>query len=184
MPPTQPSASAGMQTFDVKTYDATNFIESACTCFWCPCVGWTTKQLILETEEAVLKVDNNCQHSVQKRPYAQLGQVESVNSCICCYGIQTDITRSAEDGGKLSRGFGCDKLWAMEVTNELQSRKVGRGNIAQIQAQEVLAQRVDHLHTKLDLILAHLKLEVPAPPAIGQAVMERDGPSSANKSEA
>ena len=175
-----------MQTFDVKTYDATNFIESACTCFWCPCVGWTTKQLILETEEAVLKVDNNCHHSVQKRPYAQLGQVESVNSCICCHGIQTDLTATKEGDGTLSRGCGCDKAWAEEVSSELQARKVGRGNIAQIQAQEVLAQRVDHLHTKLDLILAHLHLEVPAPPAIGQAVtqavMERDAPSSAAKS--
>ena len=172
-----------MQTFEVKAYDATNYIESACTCCWCPCCGWTTKTLTLDTEEAVLKIDNNCMHSEQKRPYAQLGQVESVNTCICCYGVKTDLTRVEGGDATLSRGFGCDQSWATEVTNELQARKVGRGNIAQIKAQEVLAQRVDHLHTKLDLILAHLKLEVPAPPAVGQAVMERDeaGPSAGPK---
>ena len=180
---TQPSAMAGMQNFEVKMYDATNYIESCCTCCWCPCFGWTTKQLTLDTDEAVLKVDNNCMHSVQKRPYAQLGQVESENSCICCYGVKTDLTASAEGPGALTRGCGCDQEWVTEVVNELQARKVGRGNIAQIKAQEVLAQRVDHLHTKLDVILAHLNLEVPAPPAVGQEVMVRDeaGPSSAAK---
>ena len=67
--PAQPSATAGMQTFEVKAYDATNYIESACTCCWCPCCGWTTKTLTLDSHRrrAVLKIDNNCMHPEQKR---------------------------------------------------------------------------------------------------------------------
>ena len=56
------------------------------------------------------------------------------------------------------------------------------GKREQASRADALQQRVDHLHTKLDLTLAHLHLEVPAPPAVGQAVMERDGPSTVAKS--
>jgi len=63
----QPSATLGMQRFEVKTYDATNYIESGCILLWCPFLGWTKKTLILDEEEAVLKTDNNCCHSTQAR---------------------------------------------------------------------------------------------------------------------
>jgi len=159
------SALAGMQEFDVKEYDATNYCEWLSTI----CCGGTTKKLILDKEEAILKTDNCCFHQVQKRPYAQLGSVDSNNSCFCCWGVSSDIT-GAE--GILARGCGCDEQWTKEVLSELQARKVGRGNIAQIKAQEVLAARVDHLHMKIDLMLKHLNIDVPPPPAMGEIVRD------------
>jgi hypothetical protein len=158
-----------MQQFEKKNYDATNYIESCCILVFCPFCGWTTKKLELDTDEAILKTDNNCTHTVQKRPYAQLGSVDSVNNCGVCWGVKSDIS-GAE--GEISRGCGCDEGWVKEVLSELQQRKVGRGNIAQIKAQEVLAERVDHLHTKLDLVLAHLKIDVPPAPALGKMVRD------------
>ena len=57
----QPSATAGMQIFPELTFDATNYIESCCGCFWTfGLIGWTTKTLKLEADEAVLVTRNNC----------------------------------------------------------------------------------------------------------------------------
>lgn len=157
------TATAGMQTFEDRTFDATNYIESTVGCLSsCGVLGWTRKQLHLGNDEARLTITNNCIRSVQKRPYAQLGMVDVDNVCLCCWAVRTDL--NGERGPGLSRGWGCDQAWSAEVSAELQARKVGRGNIAQLKAQEVLAERVDHLHEKLDVILAHLRLDAPPPP--------------------
>ena len=73
----QPSATADMETFELKSYDVTNTIESACGClFSLGIAGWTTKTLKLEADEAVLTMKNNCLNRTSKRPYAQLGSVD------------------------------------------------------------------------------------------------------------
>ncbi len=162
------SATSGVQQFEDRSFDATNYIQSACACFWSlGIVGWTTKRLTLDNDEAILTTKNFCVNAVQKRPYAQLGAVDKENVCLCCYQVKTDLDGANGEG--LSRGWGCDSEWVSEVTSELQARKVGRGNIAQLKAQEVLATRVDHLHAKLDIILEHLRLSPPPPPALGVA---------------
>ena len=70
------------QKFDRKEFDVTNKIESCCTCFWSFGIcGWTSKTLVLEEEEAFLTVKNNCTNDVQRRPYAQLGNVDKSNTC-------------------------------------------------------------------------------------------------------
>ena len=48
----------------------------------------------------------------------------------------------------------------------------GRGNIAQIKAQEVLSARVEHLHSKIDAVLQHLQIPVPSAPAQMQMLRE------------
>ena len=68
--------STTFQTFDEKTYEVTNNIESACIFVLCLGThGWQTRVLTLEAEEAILKTDNNCIHSISKRPYAQVTQI-------------------------------------------------------------------------------------------------------------
>lgn len=123
----------------------------------------------LTADEAILKTDNLCTHSIQKRPYAQLGSVDSKNDCGCCWGVSSDIT-GAE--GQISPACGCSEAIVKEIIEELQARKIGRGNVAQLKAQEVLAQRVDHIHIKLDAILKHLNLEVPPSTALVVPVSE------------
>jgi len=180
----QLSATSGMETFPEKVFDVTNHIEACCGCFWTLGInGWTRKTLRLDAEEAVLTVRSNCINRVSKRPYAQLGSVDSVNSCVCCWSVGSNIEEGPEGHMGLSPGFGCDQQVVEELVAELQARKVGRGNIAQIKAQEVLAMRVDHLHAKLDAVLAHLSIPPPPPPAMGvpqpETIARADGPSSA-----
>lgn len=168
--PPEPSATLGMQQFEQLTFDATNYLEATFGCvFSLGIVGWTTRTLRLEEDEAVLITKNRCVSSIQKRPYAQLGAVDSENTCRCCWSVKTDLTGEAQGAPGLARGWGCDEAWTKDVIGELQARKVGRGNIAQLRAQEVLATRVDHLHAKVDLILAHMHIGAPPPPAVGYA---------------
>jgi len=127
------SAATGMQTFEFKEYDVTSYWESGCGMLWTfGLMGWTRKQLTLDPDEAVLKTDNCCCHSVQKRPYAQLGSVDSSQACGCCWGVKSDIT-GAE--GEISPGCGCQEALVKEIIAELQARKLGRGNVAQLKAQ-------------------------------------------------
>jgi len=165
----QPSATAGMETFDEKVYDVTNYCESGCILLsTLGLAGCTKKTLRLEAEEAVLNVRNNCVNRTSKRPYAQLGSVDSIQAC-CCWAVASNI-EEGQGPDNLSPGWGCEQEKVQELVRELQARKVGRGNIAQIKAQEVLAMRVDHLHAKMDAILAHLHVDPPPPPAMGSPV--------------
>ena len=146
-----PSATHGMQSFEHKTYVVTDNWESCCGLFWTfGIIGWTKKVLTLEEDEAVLKTDNLCCHNIQKRPYAQLGSVDSNNSCGCCWAVKSDLTPAESC---IQPGCGCEKDLVKEIIDELQARKVGRGNIAQLKAHEQLAARVDHMHIKIDAIL-------------------------------
>lgn len=165
-----PSALHGMQSFEVKTFVVTDNWEAGCGLLWSFGIcGWTTRLLTLEEDEAILKIDNNCCHSVQKRPYAQLGSVDSQQACGCCWGVKTDIT-GAE--GEIKPGCGCEEALVKEIIDELQARKVGRGNIAQLKAHEQLAARVDHMHAKIDAILKHLDVPIPPTPALALPVMQ------------
>ena len=71
-----------MQSFELKEFDFTSYWEACCgVCWTCGRIGWTTIKLTLDPDEAILKKDNSCCHTVQKRPYAQLGHVDSSQAC-------------------------------------------------------------------------------------------------------
>ena len=60
---------------------------------------------------------------------------------------------------------------------ELHAQKVGRGNIAQIKAQGVQAERrVDQFHSQIDLIMKKLDLDIPPAPVTG--MIRRDEPGN------
>ena len=50
-----------------------------CLCF--PCIVTGDHRLVLEEDEAVLHKSNICLSSVERRPYAQLGDVQHVKCC-------------------------------------------------------------------------------------------------------
>lgn len=127
---------------------------------------------MLESEEAVLTSSNICWSSVERRPYAQIGEVISMKMCMCCHAVKSNLN----DGGKGSQpicpGWGCQENTVRAITNALQERKVGRGNIAQIQQIELTTAYAKDINAKLDAVMHHLKL--PNPPMANRAeVMER-----------
>ena len=149
------------QQFEKRTFDVTSQCERYCRCICCPCVGLSTTKLELGPDEAVLSKHDCCNHIVQKRPYAQLGSVDSHHECGICWSVGSDLTGR---DGRLMPGWGCNAPLVREIVEELQERKLGRGNVAQMRSHEDLAASVAHAHAKLDTILSHLGLEPPAPP--------------------
>ena len=150
-----------------KRYDVSNTCERVCGYFPCCCIGPTTRILELEDEEAVLSVSNNCLKKTQRRPYAQLGSIDKINSCGCCWMIGSDLSESAGKEGPqpISPGCGCEEALVNEIVEQLQSRKVSRGNIGQMKQQETMQVKIDELtagqaaiHGKLDLILERMQL--------------------------
>ena len=72
----------------------------------------------------VRRFHNNCLTSTDKEPYAQLRAVDEEVVC-CCHMVNSMIP-----------GYCGDTRRIREIASELQSRKVGRGNIAQLRNQE------------------------------------------------
>ena len=147
--------------FEHKVYP---HIEPDC----CGCCGpniCQTMTLELEAEEMVVVTTNCCgEKQTQKRPYAQLGEVSKANDCCGTWFISVDGLPASDPKG-LAPGAACggNKDLVDELERELQARKIGRGNVAQIKEQEVMKQEVAFLHQKMDLILAHLNIAAPQP---------------------
>jgi len=147
-----------------KDYSVTNYIESCCTCF-CTLglAGWQTVDLHLGEEEVTMLTKNLCITHRMRMPYAQLGSVDTeTNCCGLCFAVETD-------GGAISPGFGCDQKAVEGLSEELQKRKVTRGNIAQVQMQENLMIEVIKMNVQLDQLAK--KESVAYPPS--QETMEK-----------
>ena len=130
-----------------------------CLCF--PCIVTGDYKLVLEEDEAVLHKYNMCMSSVERRPYAQLGEVQHVKCCGCFRGVKTDLNGEGKANVPISPGWGCSEGVVQELVTELQARKVGRGNIAQLRLQELQSAYTKDISAKLDLIMAHLNLKAP-----------------------
>ena len=120
--------------------------------------------MTLDDEEMIIDSKDCCgNHAVQKRPYAQLGNVESSVDCCGTYKIKTDGLGGPGDGWAPGTACGGNGDLVAELVKELQARKIGRGNVAQVQEAALMKQEVAFLHQKMDLILAHLNIEPPQP---------------------
>eukprot|EP00933_Yihiella_yeosuensis_P084261 TRINITY_DN98685_c0_g1_i1.p1 TRINITY_DN98685_c0_g1~~TRINITY_DN98685_c0_g1_i1.p1 ORF type:complete len:734 (-),score=156.32 TRINITY_DN98685_c0_g1_i1:176-2377(-) len=145
--------------FKDKYYDVTNLIESACACLWVPCVGWTSKTLILEDQEVTYYVRNLIQRKRTKMPYAQLGSVEKINQ-MCTKAIASDFAPVNEKGeGGISPGLGCDDALVTEIVAELQKRKEQRGGIAQMRKLDFLVNKVTSVAQQVTAVLEKLGTE-------------------------
>lgn len=162
-----------------KRYDVTNLTESIILCMMLPCcVGWMTKTLLVGDQEVTLKTKHLCGVNTQKRPYAQLGSVEKRSQCAgMCWTIASDLAPVNEKGeGGIQPGCcGCDEPLINEIVNEMQQRKLKRGNVAQIQKLEFLYNKLVDVATQLPLLLDSYGVRymprtspVPEPPKVFQ----------------
>eukprot|EP00929_Paragymnodinium_shiwhaense_P109987 TRINITY_DN7664_c0_g1_i1.p1 TRINITY_DN7664_c0_g1~~TRINITY_DN7664_c0_g1_i1.p1 ORF type:complete len:745 (+),score=221.80 TRINITY_DN7664_c0_g1_i1:84-2318(+) len=129
-----------------KTYDVTNYGEMISQFLGAPCMGITTKKLILTDQEAILKVRNCCGGNTQKMPYSQLGSVDKAKNA-CMAGFSSDFVPPMQDGtpGGIFPGCGCDEAAVNEIITELQGRKEKRGSIAQMRKLEYMSSKVVNL---------------------------------------
>lgn len=65
--------------------------------------------------------------------------------------------------GDISPGCGCEPDLVDQLVEELKLRQRGRGDTAQIQRAEETLGRLDHIETKLNLIMEHLNIPDPTP---------------------
>ena len=156
------NTTAYVTRFDHKEYDTTNLCEK-----FCPpgslCMLFSLQQkLILEPEEAVLVTSTICSTTNQRRPYGELGSVDKYTS----FGICASIVYGQS---YLTPGFGCSTELVEEIVAELKARMKARGDTGQIQRAETMLEElkevqhdVEAMNSKIDAILAHLKITPPA----------------------
>ena len=142
------------------TIDVTNQFEAFCLFIHLPCLGWQTRRLTLEDQEAVLTTRNFCCKSTKKMPYAQLGNVMLVEQCCGCVAVGSELAPvSQEDnGGGISPGCGCDHETCRIIEKELQQRKLLRGNVAQVNKLEHLGNKIGEVAYGVDALLAHYSI--------------------------
>ena len=92
---------------------------------------------------------------------AQLGDVNHMKCCGCFEGVKTDLSESKDGHIPISPGCGCDAATVRAIVDELQARKIGRGNVAQLRQQELHIAYTKDVNAKLDLIMTHLGLQAP-----------------------
>jgi hypothetical protein len=132
--------------------------------------------LKLEDEEAVLEKKGPLSFTQQRRPYAQLGSVTVVTDtpqgcCDCVPGCDPNFDycawekvghrRVACDAWTITPGFENDEELVQEIADELQNRKVGRGNIAQLENAERSARVVRHLKANMSSLMESMEVMNP-----------------------
>jgi hypothetical protein len=139
---TPPPHVGAAKAFDTREFNVTNHVESCCQMLCCPCAGPVYRTMTLEAEEMYMVRTDWCSKNNERTPYAQLGSVEVETACICC----SELPEVA------SPGCGCSKALVDDIANELQARKVQRGNIAQFKMQENLINEMLKLTVKTKLL--------------------------------
>lgn len=136
----------------------------------------TVVTLKLEQEEAVLETKTAWSFTQQRRPYAQLGSVNLITDDpqVCCHCFINDpnydycamekigYRRVAVDAWSLNPGFEVDEQMIQEIADELQDRKVARGNIAQLEEAERSARVLKHLKANLSSLMKTMKVTKPS----------------------
>ncbi|CAJ1461703.1 unnamed protein product [Effrenium voratum] len=107
------------EEFPVREFEVTNSCES----LFCCCTQ--KDNMTLEPDKMVLKKTNCMGESVNSMPYAQLQSVDEGRCCYCCRGVNGIIP-----------GCGCAGDKVADLAQELQQRKLGRGDVAQLKNQE------------------------------------------------
>jgi hypothetical protein len=135
---------SNMQQVEEKTFDITNFWEACCK-IPCAC-SWRKKLLSLKEDQMEITEKNDSIHM----PYASMGSVDFQRSCCCFYSVNDE-----------SPGCGCQKEKVLELADELQKRKVLRGNVAQVKMLEAMQSSTRQMNVEADLIMKNEGIAYP-----------------------
>lgn len=150
--------------FETKTYDVLNQVQNVCN-FICTC-GPTKHTVTLTQEEVVTERSNNCCSSTERKPYAQIQEVDAGVCCFCCHGVNG-----------MSPGWCGDEALVNELAQELQDRKVGRGNIAQLRNQENTMVKAVESDIRCDILLHQQQIEYPPSQATMSGIYGAQAPT-------
>lgn len=141
-----------VKPFDVKTYEVTNKIEACGTMMSTCCISGCTEQTVeLKENSMVMREKNNIDDEEIFLPYAEMDSVDVERKCFCCFEVNG-----------LNPGFGCcNGALVKELADELQARKVQRGNIAQIKQLESMVTTVSQINCTMDLMLKSESIAYP-----------------------
>jgi hypothetical protein len=153
--------------FEKKEVDATFNIQDGC-CGWLALFGWYKVTLRLEEEEIVRQELALCYQSNERRPYAQLGSVSEFDhtsevACLppCCGCRKIGGHGVAIDAWNVIPGWGFEQAKVKELFDDLNARKIERGNIAQFQRSERVIHACELLKKKLEWLAKDAKVEIP-----------------------
>merc|ERR1719401_540750 len=79
-----------------------------------------------------------------------MGSVDDATCCFCFRSVN-----------QMQPGCGCSDELVKEISEELQARKVGRGNIAQIRNQENTMYKAVELDVRLDILMKQFGIAYP-----------------------
>jgi hypothetical protein len=143
--------------------------DVTCCCEYL-CCGNT--KLIMGEEEAELIRNCFCGLCSQKKrgPYGELGTVDS-NTVCCFYGFAAASLMTGPEGQSYQcTGCGCEKEKVDMLVAELKKRQEMRGDRAKVRLAETTLTSLKELHQKVDMIMNHLQLEVPASAQMDRSV--------------
>mmetsp|Transcript_10477 Transcript_10477/g.20808 ORF Transcript_10477/g.20808 Transcript_10477/m.20808 type:complete len:700 (-) Transcript_10477:147-2246(-) len=120
----------GFTEFEDKEYDMTNKCDALAGCLLtCGVAGCERETLKLTQNMVTVTEKSNLDDAEMELDYAQLDSVDVSKTNCCFYTVNEQ-----------SPGWGCDQRKVLEVAEELQKRKMERGNVAQLgQLEHMLA---------------------------------------------
>ena len=143
LPPIRPHL-APSEDFPTREFEVTNYCMSVCCCL--------TQQdtMTLENDKVITKSSNCISENMNSMPYAQISSVDEDRCCYCCKGVNGIIP-----------GCGCQGEKVADLANELQQRKVKRGDIAQLRNQENTMLNALELSVRTSSVLKKLGVDYP-----------------------
>jgi len=115
------------------------------------------KTIVLEAEEAVLTVKCGCCNTTTRRPYGELGSVDS-GTCLCFVCLASDLSK----GGPICPGCGCNAPYVQEIVEEMKKRMKERGDTGVVKRSDEQLVLLRTMDNKMDAIVQHFNIVVPS----------------------
>lgn len=165
-PPSEMPHEMPSQNFPTRTFNVRNEFQNLGGLIGtCGIAGCLKHEMVLEPEQVVTTFQTNCGTSIDRKPYAQLRAVDEEIFCCCCHMVNL-----------LSPGWFGDSEKLNEIAGELQARKVGRGNIAQLRNQENTMVKALESDIRMDILLKKKDISYPPSQQTLQAIYGENPP--------
>eukprot|EP00747_Dinoflagellata_sp_TGD_P085189 gnl/TRDRNA2_/TRDRNA2_162797_c1_seq1.p1 gnl/TRDRNA2_/TRDRNA2_162797_c1~~gnl/TRDRNA2_/TRDRNA2_162797_c1_seq1.p1 ORF type:complete len:829 (-),score=139.90 gnl/TRDRNA2_/TRDRNA2_162797_c1_seq1:212-2698(-) len=144
--------------FERKEFSLSNIFQRELCCI--------SKVLTLDNEHMVLKKSSCCRfdYSYEKRPYAELSDIEASRSCMCCHGVYSD------GFGYVSPDCGCSRSKVASIASEMQERMLVHGSIGRMKRRRQLVQQMSEVNFQTSLIFEKLRMNYPPSQQVMTAV--------------